>query len=78
MGFNNDGAEVVARRLAKRARQILTVCDSSPDLVTSHRVLPVVGVNIGKTKVVSEDDAIADYRRAPSCWRRTPTIWSSM
>ena len=43
MGFNNDGAEVVARRLAKR----------------EHRT--VLGVNIGKTKVVPEDAAIADY-----------------
>jgi dihydroorotate dehydrogenase len=39
MGFNNDGAEVVAGRLRARRR---------------GRV--VVGVNIGKTKVVPEDD----------------------
>lgn len=54
MGFNNDGAEVVAERLAERAR---------------HRVHgiangPVLGVNIGKSKVVPDDDlaaVIADY-----------------
>jgi len=43
MGFNNDGAEVVARRLASRGR----------------RPGPVLGVNIGKTKVVPEDDEAA-------------------
>ncbi len=53
MGFNNDGAEVVAERLAGRAR---------------HRRAPVVlGVNIGKTKVVPEDDeaaVLADYTKS--------------
>ena len=53
MGFNNDGAEVVARRLAAR-------------LGTKHRDV-VVGVNIGKTKVVPEDDqaaVLADYEKS--------------
>ncbi len=48
MGFNNDGAEVVAARLARR--------DSS--------TVPL-GVNIGKSKVVPDDDqaaVIADYQ----------------
>jgi dihydroorotate dehydrogenase len=45
MGFNNDGAEVVARRLAARRR---------PGVV--------VGVNIGKTKAVTEAEAVDDYR----------------
>jgi dihydroorotate dehydrogenase len=47
MGFNNDGAEVVARRLADR-----------------RAAGTVVGVNIGKSKVVPEDDeaaVLADY-----------------
>lgn len=43
MGFNNDGAEAVAARLAKR------------------RPRAVLGINIGKTKVVAEEDAIGDY-----------------
>ncbi|MFT4085210.1 MAG: quinone-dependent dihydroorotate dehydrogenase [Nocardioides sp.] len=43
MGFNNDGAEAVARRL--RAR--------------SGRRGPVLGINIGKTKVVPDDDQAA-------------------
>jgi dihydroorotate dehydrogenase len=47
MGFNNDGAEVVAERLARR-----------------RRGGPVLGVNIGKTKVVPEDAAIGDYEKS--------------
>jgi dihydroorotate dehydrogenase len=48
MGFNNDGAEAVARRLAARGR----------------RKGPVLGVNIGKTKVVPEDQAVGDYEKS--------------
>jgi len=53
MGFNNVGAEVVARRLADRA--------SRP-----HASV-VLGVNIGKTKLVPEGDeaaVIADYEKS--------------
>jgi len=48
MGFNNDGAEVVAARLR--------------NLRNSGVVLPVLGVNIGKSKVVELEDAVQDYR----------------
>lgn len=53
MGFNNDGAHVVAQRLAQwRAR-------------SRHRGTgPVLGVNIGKTKVVPEESAVADYEKS--------------
>jgi dihydroorotate dehydrogenase len=51
MGFNNDGAAVVARRLAARRTR------GSGDNV-------IVGVNIGKTKAVSDDDAVADYEQS--------------
>ncbi|WP_297345614.1 quinone-dependent dihydroorotate dehydrogenase [Amnibacterium sp.] len=47
MGFNNEGAEAVAARLARLRRQ---------------GGLPIVGVNIGKSRAVSVDDAIDDYR----------------
>ena len=46
MGFNNQGAERVARRL-ERARR-------SPGR-------PVIGVNIGKSRAVDVEDAIDDY-----------------
>lgn len=48
MGFNNDGAEVVAARLKARGR----------------RPGPVLGVNIGKSKVVPEDEAVRDYEKS--------------
>lgn len=47
MGFNNDGAEEVAPRVARERRR---------------RIRPVIGVNIGKSRVVDVDDAIDDYR----------------
>jgi dihydroorotate dehydrogenase len=45
MGFNNEGSAAVAERLGARKAVFKTV----------------VGVNIGKTKVVPEDEAAADY-----------------
>ncbi|KFF97418.1 quinone-dependent dihydroorotate dehydrogenase [Streptomyces europaeiscabiei] len=45
MGFNNEGSLAVAARLASRTPVFRTV----------------VGVNIGKTKVVPEDEAAGDY-----------------
>lgn len=47
MGFNNDGAEVIAKRL-KRLRE-------------SKAHLPIIGVNIGKSRVVAVEDALLDY-----------------
>ena len=44
MGFNNDGAAAVAQRLARRPRR---------------RGGPVLGINIGKSKVVPDDDQSA-------------------
>ncbi|WP_314648017.1 quinone-dependent dihydroorotate dehydrogenase [uncultured Microbacterium sp.] len=46
MGFNNRGADAAARRLARLRR-------GTPDTV--------VGVNIGKSRVVDVDEATADY-----------------
>lgn len=49
MGFNNQGAEAVARRLAAlRAK--------------NPKRLPVIGVNIGKSKVTPVEHAAEDYR----------------
>ena len=47
MGFNNDGAEAVAERL-RRSR--------------AEGGLPVVGVNIGKSRSTAVEDAVGDYR----------------
>ncbi|MFM5905409.1 MAG: quinone-dependent dihydroorotate dehydrogenase [Micrococcales bacterium] len=49
MGFNNHGAEAVATRLGKlRAKY--------------GSDLPIIGVNIGKSKVTPVEDAASDYR----------------
>jgi dihydroorotate dehydrogenase len=52
MGFNNDGAAAVAPRL-KAARAALQRRHAG--------VRPVIGVNIGKSKVVELEDAVEDY-----------------
>lgn len=48
MGFNNDGAQAVARRLALRQ-------------ANGPKSRVPLGINIGKSKVVPEHEAIADY-----------------
>ena len=47
MGFNNQGAAALAKRLQK--------------LRSSNRRLPVIGVNIGKSKVTPIEEAVSDY-----------------
>lgn len=49
MGFNNEGAAVAAARLRRLRRA---------------RRRPVIGVNIGKSRVVAVDDATTDYVRS--------------
>ena len=49
MGFNNDGAEVISQRLAKLR-------------AAKHKNLPIIGVNIGKSRVVEVENAVEDYR----------------
>jgi dihydroorotate dehydrogenase len=46
MGFNNGGAAEASLRIAR---------------ATAQPVRPVIGVNIGKSRVVAVDDAIGDY-----------------
>lgn len=51
MGFNNQGARAIGDRLEKlRAK--------------NYKNLPIIGVNIGKSKVVPVEDAVADYRES--------------
>ncbi|MEY4713870.1 MAG: hypothetical protein RIQ37_200 [Actinomycetota bacterium] len=52
MGFNNDGAAAIATRLAK--------------LRANSKNLPIIGVNIGKSKVTPLEEAVADYSRSAS------------
>lgn len=47
MGFNNEGAAAAAPRVARQRR---------------HRHRPIIGANIGKSRVVAVEDAVADYR----------------
>jgi dihydroorotate dehydrogenase len=51
MGFNNEGAEIIGVRL-KRLRE------------KHGSNLPVIGVNIGKSRIVPVEDAIEDYRKS--------------
>jgi len=46
MGFNNNGAQVAATKLRR---------------VRRHKHRPVIGVNIGKSRVVEVENAVADY-----------------
>ena len=46
MGFNNVGAAAVAPRLAREA---------------ARRTRPIIGANIGKSRAVDVEDAVADY-----------------
>lgn len=57
MGFNNQGAVVVAERLATLRAAYPAAADGRPN----HR-LPIIGVNIGKSRVVEVEDAVDDYR----------------
>ncbi|OIR09300.1 dihydroorotate dehydrogenase (quinone) [mine drainage metagenome] len=50
MGFNNEGAAAVARRLASMPAR-------------GHRPIPL-GINLGKTKVVPLEQAVADYLKS--------------
>ncbi len=47
MGFNNGGAAAAAERVARQRRR---------------GARPIIGANIGKSRVVAVEDAVADYR----------------
>lgn len=63
MGFNNDGAEVVAARLQRLRARI-----DRRRAAGQHA--PVLGVNIGKTKVTPLEEATEDY--LVSTWALAP------
>ena len=49
MGFNNDGAAGAAERVARER---------------DRRRRPIIGANIGKSRAVAVEDAVADYRES--------------
>ncbi len=63
MGFNNDGVEAVVQRLKSwHKREWSTVSDKSADpTLTTHDSRLMIGGNIGKNKVTSNEDAWKDY-----------------
>ncbi len=52
LGFNNDGANRIAERLGK--------------LRASGAKLPIIGVNVGKSKITELVDAVSDYEYSTS------------
>ncbi|RAJ60568.1 dihydroorotate oxidase A [Streptomyces sp. Amel2xB2] len=60
MGFNNEGSAAVAARLAARSARRSGAGHHGGHCGGTGEG-PVVGVNIGKTKVVPEEEAAADY-----------------
>ena len=58
MGFNNDGAQAVAPRVAAALQSL------AQEAARTGRRRPVVGVNIGKTKAVELEHATEDYVRS--------------
>ncbi|WP_181273783.1 quinone-dependent dihydroorotate dehydrogenase [Brevibacterium oceani] len=52
MGFNNDGARQASFNIAEQRGRIAAL---------PQRLRPIVGVNIGKTKVVDASEAVSDY-----------------
>jgi dihydroorotate dehydrogenase len=57
MGFNNDGAEAVARRLERRARSLDRRDRRAVGRIGQRPASrPLLGINIGKSKVVPDDD----------------------
>lgn len=51
MGFNNKGAEAVAKNIAATRKRY-------------GSDLPIIGINIGKSRVVEVEDAVEDYRKS--------------
>ena len=61
MGFNNDGAAAMAQRLQRRREKQERHGTGRGRVGGSGGAPVIVGVNIGKTKIVPEDEATDDY-----------------
>ncbi len=59
MGFNNDGVKVIAERL-KKWKESQQTADSDSRLRTNDSPL-IIGGNIGKNKITSNEEAWKDY-----------------
>ena len=57
MGFNNDGVEVIAKRLGEWRRKQLVVSGQ----LSAKKTPIIIGGNIGKNKVTANEDAWKDY-----------------
>jgi dihydroorotate dehydrogenase len=63
MGFNNEGAEVLARRLGQRGAghgDTLKNESSHTSHLTPHTPFPL-GINLGKSKITPLESAVEDY-----------------
>ncbi len=61
MGFNNAGAAALAARLRELRARRAPARRLGRGPGRGHGPCPVIGVNIGKTKAVPEESAVADY-----------------
>jgi dihydroorotate dehydrogenase len=57
MGFNNDGVEVVKKRLGEWKQ----IADSNGSGLTTNNFRLIIGGNIGKNKITPNEDAWKDY-----------------
>lgn len=60
MGFNNDGAQAVANRLAQR--HVRQTASTRPTVGDGKAGGALLGINIGKSKLTPAEKAIDDYR----------------
>jgi dihydroorotate dehydrogenase len=64
MGFNNDGAEIIAKRLKKWKHNSLTEIGIQGEAKSEIRMLKsrmIIGGNIGKNKITPNENAWMDY-----------------
>ncbi len=65
MGFNNDGVKVIAEKLRQWKNRQLSIVNSQSEKAhspfTIHYSRMIIGGNIGKNKITSNEDAWKDY-----------------
>jgi len=63
MGFNNDGVEVVVKRLQAWRQSSVVNHESLNSPLTPHHSRLIIGGNIGKNKITPNEDAWKDYEK---------------